>query len=268
MQFQFDARRIAPSQAPEVWPGGWYQLVITGHDIKATQTGTGKRLVFNVVGNDDTNGKRGQPNTIGLNIDNPSATAVQMSYETLSAICWVIGKPAINALEELHGIPFYAMAINEKDAQSNNWRAFRNMQGVEAIQLAQQGGGTTQRSNQPAQGQQQQQPMQQQPPQGGGGWQPPGGAPAGQPAQGGWQPPGQQPQGQPPAGQPSGQPPGGGWGPPQGQPQQQTQQPQGQAGWGPPQGQQPMQQQPQQQPSQQWQPGSQTPGSQAPWQQR
>lgn len=251
MQFQFNARSIAPSQGREVWLGGWYQVVITGHDIKPTQSGKGQRLALAIVGNDDTNGKRGQANEIGLNIGNDNATTVQIAYETLSAICWVVGKPAINDLSELHGIPFYAYTPNEKDAQSNNWRNFKNMQGVDAIALAQQGGGTTARPGQQQGQQQQQQPQfQQQPTQGQqqqqpGGWgQQQGGQPAqGQPAQ---QPAQQQWQQQPPA-QPA----------QQGQPGNGQQQPQWQAN-PPAQQQQPAQQQ--------WQQGGQQQGSQAPWQ--
>lgn len=199
MQFQFDARQIAPSQAPEVWPSDWYPLQITGHDFRPTQDGGGKLLVLNTVA---TAGPRaGQNNFIRLNMENSkSPIAVQIAYETLSAICWVIGKPAINDITELHGIPFWAFTPPEKDAQSNNWRNFRNQQGVEAIQLAKTGGGTTQRAQQGG-GQQQNgggwaggQPQQQQPqfPQGG---QPQGGQP-----QGGWTPGGQTQGGSPPWG--------------------------------------------------------------------
>lgn len=262
MQFQFDARRVAPSQGREIWPGGWYQVVITAHDIKPTQNGKGQRLALSIVGNDDTNGKRGQANEIGLNIGNDNPTTVQIAYETLSAICWVVGKPAINDLNELHGVPFYAFTPNEKDAQSNNWRGFKNMQGVDAVQVAVQGGGTTQRTGQqqqPPQGQQPnfQQPQgQQQQPQGN--WQPNGGGQGG-----GWGQQGQQPPAQ-------GQQPGG-WGPPGGAapPAQQPQgQPPAQAGWGPPQGQQQQQPQGQPPPAQGWQQGGQQPGAAAPWQQR
>lgn len=264
MQFQFDARQIAPSQAPEVWPSDWYPLVITGHDFRPTQDGGGKLLVLNVQA---TAGQRaGQNNFIRLNMENSkSPIAVQIAYETLSAICWVIGKPAINDITELHGIPFWAFTPPEKDAQSNNWRNFRNQQGVEAIQLAKQGGGTVQRAQQQQSGGQQ--------PQGGGSWggqqqqQPPQGMQGGQGGQGGWAPPGGAPAQQPQGQQPGGWAPPGGGGPPQGQ-----QPPQGGGGWAPPGGGQQTQQPQGQQPPQQgqqpqggWTPGGQTQGGSPPW---
>lgn len=270
MQFQFNARGYAPIQGAEQWPDGWYKIVITGHDIKRTNKNDGTRLVFNVTAQDGA--MAGKTNFIGLNIENPNPVAVQMAYETLAAICWVAGKPAINDLNELTGIPFYGHCT--KSEQGNNFRMFKDVNGNDAVNIAGQNGGMTTRQAQAPQGQ---------PQQPGGFQQPPGGTPFGQapgaapPAQGNgqWQPqgqpqmqqPGQQPQGGQPGQQPWQAPPAGGqpaqgqWqappaGPAQGAPQGQP------GGWG---GGQPAQGQPQGGAAPGWSPGGAAPGGAAPW---
>lgn len=261
MQFQFNARGFAPIQGMEQWPEGWYKIVITGHDIKRTKDNTGTRLVLNITGQDGA--IAGKPNFIGLNIENTNATAVQMAYETLAAICWVVGKPAINDLSEIHGIPFYGLC--SKSEQGNNFRMFKDVNGNDAVNIAGQNGGMTQRQNQaqPPQGGAasggfgqtpggfQQQPPPGQPPQGQWGAPPAGAAPQGQqPGQWGGQPAGP-PAGQQPWQAPGGAPPAaGGWGAP----------PAGQQQWG---GGAPAGAPPGGAPG--WTPGGAAPGGAAPW---
>lgn len=252
MRFEFNARAFPPSQGREKWPDNWYKLIVNAHDIKPTPKG-GSRISMTVLCIDGP--MNGKENEMGFNIQNENQTTMQIAYEQLSALCYVTGKFNIADLGELHNIPFFAYAVASE--QGNNWRAFKDVNGNDAINLAKQAGGITTRAGagqaqqqQPAQVpqqvQQQQQPagVQAQPPgawvaPGGGAGPAPGGAPAWaapggqqQPAQQQWQPPAQQQQQppaqqqqQPPAGQQQWQAPGGGapaatgWTPPgQGQP--------------------------------------------------
>lgn len=180
MQFQFNAGSVEPSGGREIWPAGEYPLVITSHDIKPANTGGGTRMTFGVECIDGP--FKGKKNIIGLNIQHPNQQTVEIAYKQLSAICHVTGKFNIQDLGELHGIPFRAVAtISEK---GNNWDAFKDTAGNDALTIHKRGGTGAQQ--QPGgspgwQGGGQQQPNP--------GWQ--GGAPQQQPGQGpqqGWQP--------------------------------------------------------------------------------
>lgn len=262
MQFNFDARNVQPSGGGvEMWPTGWYPVVIQSVEPKPVQSG-GSRLALQVEAIDGP--FRGKKNYISLNIQHSNPQVIEIAYKQLSAICWVVGLPVIQDTQQLVGRPFLAYAkVGEK---GNNFDNFKDMNGNEALAIAtgqvQAGGAPAGMPSQPPgqapgqapgpqPGQFQQPPQQQQPQPSAGtpawGGQQPGGAPAwgggapqGQPAQ---QPPAQQPQAQPPA--PGGAP----WGGPAPQQQGQPQQPQ-QPQW---------QQQPPQQPA----PGGGAPA--APW---
>lgn len=144
MRFQFDARRIPPNtgQVVEKWIGGWHPVTILsseGKPIKDQQNSM--RLSFKVqcIGGPD----QGKINYIGLNLAHPSAETVRIANEHLSAICWCAGKPVINGdTDELNGCQLVVFAVVTE--QGNNFTAFKNMQGTDAMVLAQQGGGLTQ----------------------------------------------------------------------------------------------------------------------------
>lgn len=143
MRFQFDARRIPPNtgQVVEKWSGGWHPVTILSSDgkpIKDQQNSMRLSFKIQCIGGPD----QGKINYIGLNLAHSSAETVRIANEHLSAICWCAGKPVINGdTDELNGSQLVVFAVVTE--QGNNFTAFKNMQGVDAMTLAQQNGGLT-----------------------------------------------------------------------------------------------------------------------------
>jgi hypothetical protein len=143
MRFQFDARRVAPNVGitVEQWPIGWYPVMIKSHAIKPTEKSTpqepANRLSLMIECLDGP--MKGKPNYIGLNIQNPSAKAVEIALGNLSAICWVVGMPSIDDLDQLNGRPFFTYAkVTER---GNEFNDFKDVNGRTPVELAQAGGG-------------------------------------------------------------------------------------------------------------------------------
>jgi len=86
-------------------PKGEYIASIIKSEIKPTKAGTGKRLnfTFKVLSGEF----KGRQLFVGLNVENPNPTAVEISDRELKSICDAIGKGKENLqeTEELHGIP-------------------------------------------------------------------------------------------------------------------------------------------------------------------
>lgn len=275
MSWNFDARAVEPSTGFEIWPDGWFPVVITGAEEKPNESGDGMSWHLAIRGLDGP--VKDKKHTIRINHKHSNQQTMDIAQKTMSAICHVTNVLAFQHPGQLANVPFMVKSGTRKgkgenaDKSYQDWSDFKNMAGESPVDIYKrlngQGGGAPMQQQQPAQGgqwggqpqqpaqggqwgQQPQHPPQQaqQPPAQGGGW----------PQQ--QQPPAQQQQ--PPAGQqwqPQGQQPTN-------PPMQQGQQPPAQGGWG---GGQPTQpaQQPQQ--GQQWQPqpgqgGGPAPGS-APW---
>lgn len=214
----FNASSVKPNAAFEAVPSGNYPVIITNSQKKPTQKGDGAYYEFEMTiqGGEYA----GRKLFDRLNIENPNKTAEEIAYATLSAICHVTGRLSMTDTQQLHGIPFIAVAVkkprnDQPEVMTNEVRGYKDINGNDPGKAPGAGGA----------------------PQGQGGptWGNPQGGPTnmqqGQPQQqGNWQQPQQQ------------QPQNQQWGAPQGQPQQQ--QPNG---WGnqQPQSQQPQQQQPQ-----------------------
>lgn len=219
----FDARSVAPSTGVlEALPAGFYVATIVSSEMKPTKDGAGAflELGFQIAEPAFAANRK----VIGrLNLRNSNATAQEIAYKDLSAICHAVGVMQVQDSAQLHNIPMKiklkVRAASGDYEASNEIAAYRPMS--ENVQLAQQGPAVAPTAAQrPAQQPQQQQfaqPQQQQFAQ--------------QPQQQQWQ----QPQGQQPWQQPQQTQ--------QAAPQtQQMQQPQQQQQW---------QQQPQQAPAQQ-----------------
>lgn len=103
-QLTFDASKVAPAQAPQPLPDGWFPTIIVESEIKPTKDGTGTRLslTFQVC--------EGHPYAKrkvyeGLNITNPNPVAQSIAAEQLSAICHAVGVIQLQDTNQLHGIP-------------------------------------------------------------------------------------------------------------------------------------------------------------------
>ena len=272
MTWQFNALDFEPSVGFENWPDGWHPVVITKVEEKPNRDEDGFLWELSIKGMPGS-AVADKPHMIRVDHKHPKPEFVARAHKRMSAIALCCGVPQFQHPGQLTNIPFMAKAQLSKGGknedgsdkqQYTNFNDFKNMAGVDAIDIYKmmKGGGS------PAQAGAPQQPMQgfQQQPQGNAGgfvqqpqqqFQQPQ-----QPMQqGGFgQPQQQQPMQQPQQFQPdpnAGNPQGGGFAQ---QPQQpmQPQQPQG-GGWP---GQQPANVQPMQQPMQGGQPQA---AGAAPW---
>jgi hypothetical protein len=200
-QFSFDPRTVTKEFTNfEPLPPGWYKAVVCESEIIENSTKTGLRLMltFQIIEGQYTNRKITQ----GYNIANPSTQAVEISLSEIKAICACVGKfNPIAHSEEIHGIPMQINVRKQKDADYNEVKGYKDVNGNDPGKGGQ--GAPAPQVPQPPQGYAQPAPQYAQPPAapaqpGFGGappaWAPP--APAAPPAQPQY---GQQPPQQPPA---------------------------------------------------------------------
>lgn len=199
VQLNFDANTVAPTEAFDPIPAGWYKGQIIESEMKPTKAGDGSYLSLTIqVLEGEFNNRRIFTN---LNLDNKNPIAVEIAYRTLSAICHATGVVQVQDSQQLHNLPF-EFKVSVKPAE-NGYEAGNDVKGFRPI-------GNAVPSGQPA-------------------FNTPATGPAFTPTSAPQQPPAQQPAQQPPAQQGGGAP----WNsqpqqPPAGfnqQPQQQPQQP-------------------------------------------
>ena len=187
-KFQFDATQVAPSQALDPIPAGWYIGHIVESELTENRNKDGAYINFQIEVLDGP--YKGRKVFGRMNVYNKNPQAQEIAYRELSALCHATGVLRVEDTQQLHGRPFEVKVSVRKDEgyePSNDVKGFRPV-GAGAAQ-----GGA------PAQGQPYGQPQAPQhgaaPP-----WQ--GGAPAqGQP--GGYAPQQAAPQGAPVAQVPS-----------------------------------------------------------------
>lgn len=109
-----DLSDVQPNEARNFEPvaPGWYSALITGSDMKPTRTGTGHYLELEFTIQDWADegpmpdGFSNRKVWARLNLDNPSAKAVEIAYGDLRAITDALGLPAkVRDSLELHGKP-------------------------------------------------------------------------------------------------------------------------------------------------------------------
>ena len=110
----FSADDHEPMQEFGLMPSVWYLGHIKKSEIKKTKAGTGLRLNMQVEiecseedeFNEDESKYKGRLVFVGLNIQNPSQQAVEISQRELRSICDAVGVPEVEDSEELHDITF------------------------------------------------------------------------------------------------------------------------------------------------------------------
>jgi len=155
MQLNFDARRVAPSTAPEPVETGTYPVVIKAAQEKPTRAndGTLVELILEVL-HGPAQGKR---ITDRLNLGNKNPQAVEIAYGQLSAICHVTGRMQIQSEQQLVGATMQVYVVKEPRADApgqygNAVKGYKDMQGNDPGQAGnhgnmQQGGGQMQGQN-------------------------------------------------------------------------------------------------------------------------
>jgi hypothetical protein len=130
MQFNgFDANQVDPNVAYEPLPAGWYKAVITTSEEKPTkaQTGSYLQLSLEVI----EGPMQGRKLTDRLNLNNPNATATEIAFRTLSAICHAVGIMTPRTSSDLHDKPLMVkVKVKPADGQ---YSASNEVAGYEAV---------------------------------------------------------------------------------------------------------------------------------------
>lgn len=130
MQFNnFDANTVDPNVAYEPLPAGWYKCVIAASEEKPTkdQLGSYLQLELQVIEGE----QQGRKLTDRLNLNNRNATASEIAYRTLSAICHAVGIMTPRQSSDLHDKPLMVkVAVKPADAQ---YAASNDVKGYEAV---------------------------------------------------------------------------------------------------------------------------------------
>lgn len=103
MQLNFNAATVAPQEAFDVLPAGWYNARITASEMKPTKDGTGSMLALTLTVMDGKHVNRKIFER--LNLKNKNQKAVEIAYQTLSSICHATGVIQLGDSTQLHGIP-------------------------------------------------------------------------------------------------------------------------------------------------------------------
>lgn len=99
-----------------VVPVGDYNAQIVKSELKDTKAGDGKRLNFQFKILDGE--FKGRILFVGLNVQNPNPTAVEISMKELTSICKACKKEAVEDSGELHNIPL-KISVKIKPASGN-----------------------------------------------------------------------------------------------------------------------------------------------------
>lgn len=105
-QLNFNASTVKPQDAYDVLPPGWYNVRITESEMRPTKNGQGSYLSLTMTVIDGPMANRKLFDR--LNINNPSAKAVEIAYQTLSSICHATGVIQLQDSQQLHGLPMQA----------------------------------------------------------------------------------------------------------------------------------------------------------------
>lgn len=133
-QLNFNAATVAPQEAFENLPAGWYNARITGSEMKPTKDGGGSYLSLTMTVMDGPCVNRKIFDRLNLNNKNPKA--VEIAYQTLSAICHATGVIQLQDSTQLHGIPL-SVKVKVKPAEggyseSNEVAGYKRIEGAAA----------------------------------------------------------------------------------------------------------------------------------------
>lgn len=108
----FDANNVDPADDFEPIPAGKYLAIITESEMKPTKSGNGRylELTFHVLDGPH----KGRRLWSRLNLENPSAQAMQIAQGELSAICRAVGVMQPRDSMELHNLPLLLTVKHRK----------------------------------------------------------------------------------------------------------------------------------------------------------
>lgn len=142
----FDASKVEPRKEFTVLDPGDYIVAITKSEVKENSKKNGHFLELEL---DVLEGPaKGRKLFDSLNLDNPSAQAVEIAQATLSAICHAVGKLSVSDSQELHNLPMLAV-VTKKPKKVNGtpvegeWRNEVNTYKPKGAATATTGGAAT-----------------------------------------------------------------------------------------------------------------------------
>ena len=138
MSFQFDASKVAPAQALEPVPTGWYVGTMTSSEVKENSKKNGKILEveYTIATPDQYKGRKLYDR---FNIENPNQQAVEIAYAQLSAVCHAINVIQFQDPAQLHNRPLQIRAVltpAEIGADGKQYEARNEVRGYKALELA------------------------------------------------------------------------------------------------------------------------------------
>lgn len=138
----FNAANVAPDEGRMTVPPGWYNTVISKSEMKPTSTGNGSYLQLELTILDGEH--KGRKLFDRMNLNNPSATAVEIAQKRLSAYCHATNVINVSNSMQLHNIPF-KVKVKLKPAEgqydeSNEITAVKALDSTDAAPVAQAGG--------------------------------------------------------------------------------------------------------------------------------
>lgn len=124
-ELNFDANKVNPMRDLEPVPAGKYMAIIEASETKDTAAGTGSylELTFQIIDGEF----KGQKVWSRLNLDNPSAQAVEISNAELSTICRACGVMTPKDSAELHDKPMQISVGLRKYTDNNGEEKFSNV---------------------------------------------------------------------------------------------------------------------------------------------
>lgn len=130
----FDASKVAPSEAFEVLPAGWYAARIIDSEVKPSSSGDNMlKLTFEL---DEARHPthKGRKVWVNLNLWNSgakSAQTIQIAQRDLSAICKAVGVAGVSNTDTLHNI---LLAIKLKVRAANgDYEAANDVAGYDTL---------------------------------------------------------------------------------------------------------------------------------------
>lgn len=136
VQLNFNAATVAPQQALDPMPSGWYNAMIEKSSVEPTTKG-GQMLAFELRVLDGPHAGRKLYDRLNIVNDNP--TAVQIAYETLSAVCHATGVIQCDQSAQLHNIPMKVkvkLQAAEKGKDGKDYDARNEVKGYDNVNSA------------------------------------------------------------------------------------------------------------------------------------
>lgn len=134
----FNAATVAPQDAFDTLPAGWYNVRMTASENKPTKDGQGSYLALTLTVMDGP--AVGRKIFDRLNLNNKNPKAVEIAYQTLSSICHATGIIQLQDSTQLHGIPMQVKVkikpAEGQYAEGNETAGYKKIEGGGGVPAA------------------------------------------------------------------------------------------------------------------------------------